>query len=311
MSIDGSRVGIAIAVGGFVCSSLPHVILGISGGFLAGLAGILLKSGAQEIVDPEMLKGSTKTHSTLLRTTGAVLFRTKANHKSGLMTNAKRPTSYPLSGSVPPVGAGMEGRMDASTTSLDNSTRLTSTGNDRGEPPTAAARLTNLSRCFLHYLATTWSALWIGIVSFELGGLANGPISQIVNNREFRARCVDSASGIEGMPTNPTASRQAREAGSRIQEPQHPKSNGGAGLRFGGTCEYSVQRIQFSPGFIHNDHRSLGNQKGCWHPGQQGDKPHPTHACHLQPPSTYQNLHLHLALSVSCTVLQRTGEGPA
>ena len=150
-----------------------------------------------------------------------------------------------------------------------------------------------------------------------------------------------------------------KEAGSRSQEPQHPKSNGGAGPRFGGTCEYSVQRIQFSsPGFIHNDHRSLGNREGLlgplrkravaartvivrgyWrltneHPGQQGDKPHPTHACHLRPPSTYQNrplfvqahsiwtinpntchflfkqwdrgvVHLHLALSVSCTVHQR------
>lgn len=97
----------------------------ISGGFSAGLAGILLKSGAQERVDPEMLKGSTKAHvfvrnqymigfqkqSTLLRTTGAVLFRTKANHKSGLMTNAKRPHLLSAVGFGPsPTGGRRKGR---------------------------------------------------------------------------------------------------------------------------------------------------------------------------------------------------------
>lgn len=37
MSIDGSRVGIAI--GGFVCSSLPHVILGNFWWVFGGLSG--------------------------------------------------------------------------------------------------------------------------------------------------------------------------------------------------------------------------------------------------------------------------------
>ncbi|EAA33239.1 hypothetical protein GE21DRAFT_6364 [Neurospora crassa] len=269
MSIDGSRVGIAIAVGGFVCSSLPHVILGISGGFSAGLAGILLKSGAQEIVDPWMLKGSTSAHvfvraqymigsqeqSTLLRTTGAVLFRTKANHKSGLMTNAKRPTSYPLSGSVlsPHQWAPEK----------------------KGEWMPRRPRVSRGVRVPL-------------TVQRQAQGKPDGrKLDANKNSGQFnsvdylvRAMIVANHSSSQAYKPKPVLS-MASDLSAVANRPSVETEKG---------CLLGPlrKRAVAARTVIVRGYWRLTNE----HPGQQGDKPHPTHACHLRPPSTYQNRHL-------------------
>ncbi|KAK3491963.1 hypothetical protein B0T13DRAFT_518925 [Neurospora crassa] len=215
MSIDSSRVGIAIAVGGFVCSSLPHVIW---------------STRAPVSVRAQFVIGSQE-QSTLLRTTGAVVFRTKANHKSGLMTNAKRPTSYPLRGVRVPLTVQRQAQGKPDSRKLDankNSGQFNS----------------------VDYLEVVRAMI----------------VANHSSSRAYKPKPVLSmASDLSAVANRPSVETEK----DCLLGPLRKRAVAARTVIVRGYWRFTNE-----------------------HPGQQGDKPHPTHVCHLRPPTTYQNRHL-------------------